>query len=354
MNKKSIIKTLIITFFAFFFLISNSFAKTVKFDLSFGTDTTKVWEMLDLTVKAIDKNGNVDKNFTSTVLFIEWENTLQWEVEFPWFADTTYPAYTFKKSDKWIKKFENALRFLKKWNKAIAVSSEEKIEKSEFATWEKMIFVDKKQNKCDYKWVNKCLNLGNIAFITFVEKNVIIWKKTDFIIKIQDKNGNTVKDYTWKIYIKIDEDVNWKINFYGFEDNNKPSYTFTKKDKWKHNFKQSIQFLSLWVKTIWLKAKPGLTSSLWIVTVKDFFLVIDWKNANINDLKLKVIPEKYIPKIIRKLTNVEENWKSLIIQERILELIKRFENNPIKYKKALDILQDIQAIMLYYGFVHLG
>jgi hypothetical protein len=134
------LKVLFISFILLFSFWVNTFAKVASFKVIVTPAETQVWKAVDVTIKAMDENGNVDKNYNWTIILLEWENTTEWEVEYPWFADSTYPSYTFTSADEWVKKFENAIKFLKSWNKAIAVAAEEGID-DEWPTWESSVKV---------------------------------------------------------------------------------------------------------------------------------------------------------------------------------------------------------------------
>ena len=138
---KELFKLLFISFLLLSSFNVTTFAKTASFKVIIDPNETQVWKAVDVTIKAIDENGNVDKNYNWTILLIEWHNTTDWEIEYPWFADTTYPSYTFTSSDEWVKKFENAIKFLKTWEKNLAVASEEEENMDDWPTWEASVTV---------------------------------------------------------------------------------------------------------------------------------------------------------------------------------------------------------------------
>ena len=266
------------------------------------------------------------------------------------FADTTYPTYTFKKSDFGVKKIENALKFIKSWNKGIAVALEEDTLNIEnLVTWEKNIIVINWNNKC--KWEKCDYNIKNKIYINFLEKKITVWKRTGFTIKITDKNNKIDENFTWEIKINFEDDK-WNVNFYGFENNNSPSYIFTKKDKWIHTFHNSIQYLNTWLKKLWANNPKTLDNSFKsIITIENVSLFMNWKKVSYDDLKLKIIPKKYLANIVRSLTIAEDKWKINKIGEKIHNMIIKLQKNPIKYKKTLDILNELSYIIGYYGFL---
>ncbi len=171
-------KILTITFFIFFLVFSNNFAKTVKLDLNINNKIIEVWDILDLTIKAIDENGNIDKNFNWTVIIIEWENTTEWEINFLWFNDYAYPFYTFQKSDFWKKTLKKSVQFLTRWNKSILVNIEK--EDGNIITWKIKIKIEPNNNILKNK----------------LKLKIIPTKYIDKILKILEK----AEKQNWKIF----------------------------------------------------------------------------------------------------------------------------------------------------------
>ncbi len=204
------LKVLLISFILLFsFWSINTFAKVASFKVIVEPNETQVWKAVDVTIKAMDENGNVDKNYNWTILLIEWDNTTEWEVEYPWFADTTYPSYTFTNSDEWVKKFENAVKFLKSWDKGIAVAAESDIDN--WPTWETSVKVGWGASIATWD-----ISLTSPSNDETLSKNTVkvTWttKKNHKVrIKLNDnKIFNTIADSSW---------------FFEYEVNNVPDTT---------------------------------------------------------------------------------------------------------------------------------
>jgi len=86
------------------------------FEVTVNPDTVSVWEAVDLTIEAVDKDTNVIKDYEGTILIFSESD-----------KDAVLPssleewAYTFKLSDEGHIKFENAIRFSQKWTNDIHV-----------------------------------------------------------------------------------------------------------------------------------------------------------------------------------------------------------------------------------------
>lgn len=104
-------KTLLKIFSAFLALSLYAvtlWATVEKFDIQVTPTKVKVGESVDITVKALDKDGNVVKDYAGEVLIFSQSDP---KAEFPWvLAENTYK---FKTSDAGVVKFENAVKFTK-------------------------------------------------------------------------------------------------------------------------------------------------------------------------------------------------------------------------------------------------
>ncbi len=187
---KKIFKILILSFILLFSFKANVFAEVVSFKVILDPTTIEAWQAVDITIKAIDENGDIDKNYTWTIGLVEWINTTPWEVDFFGFADSVYPSYTFTSSDEWVKKFENSIKFLKPWNKAIAVASED-VSNDDWPTWEADITVT---------WWG--VTTEEIS-ITSPSNNETIWKNSVKILWEAKKN--------YKVKIKLNDNKTYSV-----------------------------------------------------------------------------------------------------------------------------------------------
>jgi len=97
------------------FYTINTFAAVSSFEVQSNPEKVKVWEAVDITIKAVDDSWKVDTSYVWGILIISYSDS---KAEFPWITNN---SYTFKKEDAWIIKFENWVKFTIKWNQDITV-----------------------------------------------------------------------------------------------------------------------------------------------------------------------------------------------------------------------------------------
>lgn len=93
------------------------FAETVSFEVIIEPDTISVWELADITIKALDANGNIDQDFASeAIMKVDWFDVLSEDVELPslWY-------YEFKASDQWVKIFSKGFTVKTAWTYEVIV-----------------------------------------------------------------------------------------------------------------------------------------------------------------------------------------------------------------------------------------
>ncbi len=113
MWKKCKILLLLLLTFSF----SPAFAWEIDYlDVKLSSDTTRVWEALDLTITAMDKDNNVVDDYLGTILVFS-ETDLKSELP----SVLTEWTYTFTLSDAWVVKFENAVIFNTTWKQDLNV-----------------------------------------------------------------------------------------------------------------------------------------------------------------------------------------------------------------------------------------
>lgn len=83
-------------------------ANVQKFDITTTPSKVKIWEAIDITIKALDKDGNIVKNFEWEVLIFSQSDP---KAEFPGVLSEN--TYKFKAADAGQVKFENAVKFTK-------------------------------------------------------------------------------------------------------------------------------------------------------------------------------------------------------------------------------------------------
>lgn len=97
--------------------ISIAFAAELHhYEVTVSPEKVAVWEAVDLTIEAVDKDNNVISDYEWTVLIFSESDK---KADFPKAIEDS--SYDFKKSDEWSVKFENAVKFTKPWKHDIHV-----------------------------------------------------------------------------------------------------------------------------------------------------------------------------------------------------------------------------------------
>lgn len=105
---KKLLQLLLIWFGISFYTTSLWVSNVEKFDIKTSPNEIKIWESTDITVEALDKDGNVVKNYEWEVLIFSQSDP---KAEFPWIL--TQNTYKFQASDSGKVKFENGVKFTK-------------------------------------------------------------------------------------------------------------------------------------------------------------------------------------------------------------------------------------------------
>ena len=112
---KNILK--VVAFFVTIFSFQNTFAGDIdRYEVIVDPETVSVWEAVDLTIQAVDRDSNIITDYEWTILIFSESDR---DAEFPNSLEEW--AYTFKLSDEGSIKFENAVRFKKEWKNDIHV-----------------------------------------------------------------------------------------------------------------------------------------------------------------------------------------------------------------------------------------
>ena len=107
----------IFAWIAIFTNISIALAADIHhFSVTVNPTKVSLWEAVDLTIEAVDKNDEVIKDYEWSILIFSESDKL---AQFPTSIEDN--SYTFKKSDEWSVKFENAVKFSKEWKQDIHV-----------------------------------------------------------------------------------------------------------------------------------------------------------------------------------------------------------------------------------------
>ncbi len=112
-----IIRNSILLFSFFILSCFTAFAWTIDhYEVILSKDKAKVWEAVDITIKAVDKAGGIITDYDGSILVF---STTDNEAEFP--NDLKENTYTFQTIDEWKVKFENAVRFKNPWKQDVHV-----------------------------------------------------------------------------------------------------------------------------------------------------------------------------------------------------------------------------------------
>jgi len=189
--KQIILKVFIIAFMVFWNL-GLAFAWNIHhFKVIATPDKIWVWEGIDLTIQAVDKNENIVTDYEWTVLIFSESDR---EAQFPNALDDN--SYTFQKSDEWVKKFENAVKFSNKWTNDIHVYDLD--DQTDSLMWLAEVEVTEKvaAKKVDIS-------------ILSPESWLTIWKKTVNVSWKTDKNHQVKIILNWKDDILTTSDGDW-------------------------------------------------------------------------------------------------------------------------------------------------
>ena len=86
------------------------------FEVNFTPNTISVWEAMDLTIEAVDKNNEAVVDYDWTILIFSESDP---EAELP--SALQENTYTFSAADQWKIKFENSVKFKTAWTQNIYI-----------------------------------------------------------------------------------------------------------------------------------------------------------------------------------------------------------------------------------------
>lgn len=203
MKKLIQILTLIISLWLF----TNTFAESVDhFEIEASPKSVKVGEAVDITIKAVDKNWAVVKDFDKEVLI--YSNSDQ-KAEFPNIIEDN--IYKFKTSDAWVVKFENAVKFTQKWTQDITVYDYAndnitwyaEVEVTEWTSWSEKWDIN---IKFPENWITLWQNKVKVSWDTQKNHNVKI-------VLNSDKNYETISNWEWIYELEINDLPSWENVF---------------------------------------------------------------------------------------------------------------------------------------------
>lgn len=209
-------KIFAIAFLSYLLSSASAFAWWIDhFEVNFNPDSAKVWESLDLTIEAVDKNNVTVTDYEWTILVFS-ESDPQAELPIALEENT----YTFSASDQWIIVFENSVKFLEEWTQDIHVYDFE--DDAVFGIAEAQIIKDDVVENLDIEilspeaWLTIGENSLSVSWVTNKNYQVkIILNWTSEFLTTSDSTGTFEKEITdlteWENTFKaeiLDSDLN--------------------------------------------------------------------------------------------------------------------------------------------------
>jgi len=187
-----ILKKIIRAFLLLLLFISpiNVFAAGIDhFQVILAPDKVNIWDSLDITIKAVDRDNNTVKWYNWSILVFSETDA---EADFPNVLKDN--SYTFTAADEWVVKFENAVIFNNWWLQKITVYDLN----DDTILWVAETNIQKKV-------VQKNISINILSpenWLTIWEKNIkISWKST--------KNHKIRISINWTWIIDTTTDSNW-------------------------------------------------------------------------------------------------------------------------------------------------
>jgi len=116
MKVSNIFKTLFFILTISLYSFVNAAWNIDHFDVKLSPTKAKVWEAVDVTIRAVDSDNNTVVDYDGTIIIFSETDE---KAEFP--GELAENTYTFKAKDEWEVKFENAIKFSTTWNHKVNV-----------------------------------------------------------------------------------------------------------------------------------------------------------------------------------------------------------------------------------------
>ena len=158
-----------------------------EYDVSFSKTTVISWEAVDVIIKAVDENGNVVTDYEWIIVGFSESDP---EAILPNQLTNT-DWYSFKLSDEWVVKFENAMIFVTDWEQELSIYSDD----TDFILWQWVINVESESQP----------SIENIEIISPVTW-ITLWKKSVSV------SWETKKNYEILIILNDDEEFSTSTN----------------------------------------------------------------------------------------------------------------------------------------------
>lgn len=252
-----------------------------EFNVELNPTTAKVWEALDLTIEAVDKNWVTVSDYTDTILIFSESDP---EAELP--SALQENTYTFTDADQWKIKFENSVKFTESWLQDIYIYDLN--DDTVFWVWEVQIEA------------NKVVSEDKEINIVSPENWLTIWKNSLIV------SWTTQKNHQIKIV------VNWSDEF---ETISNSDWIFEQEVTWLENGKNTFkaQILDADMKIIWESNEVDINielSNLYIKSVKTTPKEVDAESA----YELEIITTAWLEQVsaivndVVKVLDETEDW----------------------------------------------
>ena len=175
------------------------------FEVKMEPGNAKVWEALDLTIEAVDKNNITVSDYNWTILIFSESDP---EAELPSVLEEN--TYTFSASDQWLIKFENGVSFKRAWTQNVHIYDLE----DDTVLWIAEVTIVKEV-------VESNIDIGIISpedWLTIWEQKInISWNtKKNYNVKIiinWSREESTISNNEWLFEKSIENLENWDNTF---------------------------------------------------------------------------------------------------------------------------------------------
>ena len=242
-TKKNILAFIASSMFSFTWVFA---AWIDHFEVNFFPENVKVWEALDLTIEAVDKNNVTILDYEGTILIFSESDP---EAELP--SELEENTYEFLTSDQWKIKFENAVKFKNAWLQNIHIYDLN----DDAVFWVAEVNVTQDDT-------NKIIDIAIVS----PENGLTIWENSISVSWTTQKNH------------QVQVIINWSDVF-----------DTTSNNDWI--FEKSIDNLNDWDNTIKAQVLDSDWNIVWETDIKN--IRVDLSSLNIKNVKLT--PESVDP-----------------------------------------------------------
>ena len=254
------------------------------FEVNFNPENAKVWEAIDLTIEAVDKNNITIFDYDGTVLIFSESDP---QADLP--STLSENTYTFSEADQWKVKFENSVKFKEVWEQNIHVYDLN----DDTVFWVAEANIEKEED---------------IEIIEPVSTDISIISPKDWLIVWESSikiSWTTNKNFQVKII------VNWDNEF-----------TTISNNEW--NFEKTVENLVNWDNEIIAQ----IIDAEWKVIWKSESITVKFEIDNLEIKNIQFTPEIIYPENSFKIDIVANKWLSevKIILNDIITILKETQD----------------------------